>query len=239
MESQALAAKPHDHGKPEQGRVVGHSAVVCSPRSDAPGASGSEQARPDAELRDHAWQPRLVVLFSGHRVDEPGRATPRFPLEKVPIAEAAIGQALHRIGAGPGDLALTQGASGGDLIFAEACLTRGIRLQLLQPFPEAEFIQRSVTPSAGDWGARYRAVTAKLSDPVRCLQEHGPSDADPYERCNLWLLDTALAFGPERVRLLCLWDGGGGDGPGGTRHMVQEVQKRNGQVIWLDTRTLW
>jgi hypothetical protein len=180
------------------------------------------------------------MLFSGHRVDEPGRATPRFPLDKVPVAAAAIDQALQRIDAGPGDLALTQGASGGDLIFAEACQTRGVRLQLLQPFAEAEFIERSVTPSAGDWEALYRAVTARLSDPVRCLTpELGRSDADPYERCNLWLLDTALAFGPEKVRLLCLWDGGGGDGPGGTRHMVQEVQKRNGQVIWLDTRTLW
>lgn len=239
MELPVLAASWPNGGRPAQDRINGHRRVLSGTVSRAPGVYPAGKDAPEAHLRRHAWQPRLVLLFSGHRVDEPGRATPRFPLEKVPIAEAAIGQALQGIGAGPGDLALTQGASGGDLIFAEACLTRGVRLQLLQPFAEDEFIRRSVSPSAGDWGARYRAVTAKLSDPVRCLQELGPSDADPYERCNLWLLDTALAFGPERVRLLCLWDGGGGDGPGGTRHMVQEVKKRHGDVIWLDTRTLW
>ncbi|MGZ8189105.1 MAG: hypothetical protein ACXWTH_04330 [Methylosarcina sp.] len=34
-----------------------------------------------------------------------------------------------------------------DLLFAEACAKLGVRLQLLQPFPEAEFIQRSILPS--------------------------------------------------------------------------------------------
>ena len=29
-----------------------------------------------------------------------------------------------------------------------------------------------------------------------------------------------------------------GDGPGGTRHMVQEVKRRTGRVTWVDTRTL-
>jgi hypothetical protein len=39
--------------------------------------------------------------------------------------------------------------------------------------------------------------------------------------------------------LVCLWNGGGGDGPGGTAHMYNEVKRRTGRVTWLDTRTLW
>lgn len=186
------------------------------------------------------WQPRRVLLFSGHMVDAADRASPRFPLDKVPLAEAEIGKALDQLGAGPYDLALTQGASGGDLIFAEACQARGVKLQLLQPFPEAEFIERSVAPAAGDWRSRYYAAKAKFTEPIRCMPEElGPSDRDPFERCNLWLLHTALAFGPENVRFVCLWNGDGGDGPGGTLHMLKEVKKRMGQVIWLDTRTIW
>ena len=40
------------------------------------------------------------------------------------------------------------------------------------------------------------------------------------------------------MHFVCLWNGGGGDGPGGTAHMYQEVAKRTGQVHWIDTREL-
>jgi len=59
-----------------------------------------------------------------------------------------------------------------------------------------------------------------------------------YERCNLWLLNSAMAYGPENLIFICLWDGAGGDGPGGTAHLVAEIQKQAGRVIWLNTTTL-
>ena len=62
--------------------------------------------------------------------------------------------------------------------------------------------------------------------------------AIPYERCNLWLLYTALAWGVDKVRFICLWNGGGGDGPGGTAHMYNEVKRRTGRVIWIDSRNI-
>ncbi len=185
-------------------------------------------------------QPRQVLLFSGHMVDAPDRPIPRFPLEKVPIAEVEIAKVLDQLNTGPEDLALTQGASGGDLIFAEACQMRGVKLQLLQPFPEPEFIERSVAPAEGDWYSRYFAVKAKLTQPVLCMpNELNTAITDPFERCNLWLLQAALAYGSEKLRFICLWNGGGSDGPGGTAHLAAEVKKSTGQVIWLDTRRLW
>ena len=66
----------------------------------------------------------------------------------------------------------------------------------------------------------------------------GRDRRQPFERCNLWLLNTALAWGIDKVRFICLWNGGGGDGPGGTEHMYNEVKRRTGRVTWLDTRTL-
>ena len=64
-------------------------------------------------------------------------------------------------------------------------------------------------------------------------------EANAVERCNLWLLYTALAWGVSKVRFIGLWNGGGGDVPGGTAHMYNEVKRRTGRVSWLDTRTLW
>ena len=196
--------------------------------------------------------PHRVILFSGHMVDAPDRAAPRFPPACVPAAAAQIAAALDQLRAGPDDLGLTQGAAGGDLLFAEAAQARGMALQFLQPFEEAEFIERSVRPvcDGDDWVARYRAVAARLARPPQVMPAsapgaqagsgpNAPPDDNPFERCNRWLLDTALARGGDQVWLLCLWDGQGGDGAGGTAHMVGEVQRHHGHVIHIDCRRLW
>jgi tetratricopeptide (TPR) repeat protein len=192
---------------------------------------------------EDSWQPRQVLLFSGHMTDAPGRPAPRFPPDKKDIARQKIVEALDALGAGPDDLALAQGASGGDILFLEACRDRGVRLQLMLPLREPEFIQRSLLPSAeGEmWRRRYFALTASMKDAPHIMpDELGPplKDVSPFERCNLWLLYTALAYGIDKVRFICLWDGGGGDGPGGTAHMYNEVKNRTGRVTWIDSREI-
>ena len=191
------------------------------------------------------WQPRQVFLFSGHMIDTPDRPVPRFPPAKESIAAQSIAAALDQLGAGPDDIALTQGACGGDLLFTEACQQRGVKVLWLQPFREPDFIEKSVVCGHETWRNRYFAAKAKLAAPIRSAPEElgdPPPNSEPgyaYERCNLWLLYTALACGVDKVRFVCLWNGGGGDGPGGTEHMYNEVKRRTGQVSWLDTRTLW
>ena len=51
-------------------------------------------------------------------------------------------------------------------------------------------------------------------------------------------LHTAFSMGPEKVRFICLWDGQGGDGPGRTKHMYEEVKKQSGQDYIIDTNNL-
>jgi tetratricopeptide (TPR) repeat protein len=189
------------------------------------------------------WQPRQVLLFSGHMIDASDRPTVRFPAEKESVGAQKIAEALDQLGAGPEDLALAQGASGGDLLFLEACRQREVRVQLLLPLPEPEFIQRSILPSAGGdkWRDRFYLLTSGLKDAPRIMpDELGPlpKDMSPFERCNLWLLYTALSYGIDKVRFICLWNGGGGDGPGGTAHMYEEVKRRTGRVTWIDSRTI-
>lgn len=200
-----------------------------------------EQAMLHAPVR-----PRQVFLFSGHMMDAPDRANPRFPPPMETAVAERIAKALDSQNAGPQDLALCQAAAGGDLMFLEACLARGMHIQILLPFDEATFIENSVSQSAApltgdDWPMRYYAVQSQLRSPPRIMpNELGPlpRDADPYERCNLWLLDTALAWGVPKLRFVTLWNGGGSDGPGGTAHMLREVKRRTGRVTWIDTRKL-
>src|SRR6516164_5733952 len=101
--------------------------------------------------------PRKVALFSGHMIDAPGREKPRFPPDKEPIAARAIAETLADLGIGPADLMICGGACGGDLLFAEAALARGARLELYIPFDEPTFLERSVDFAGGDWRARFLA----------------------------------------------------------------------------------
>jgi len=187
--------------------------------------------------------PRRTILFTGHMVDAPDRATPRFPATRVDAAARRIAAVLDEIGAGPDDLALTQGAAGGDLLFAEACLARAVPLRLLLPLAEPEFVAASLLPvvDGAAWQARFRAVVARLDAPPReapvALGPLAPDD-DAFVRANLWLLDSALAFGADKLICICLWDGGGGDGPGGTRHLVDAVRGAGGRVVRIDSRSL-
>ena len=53
------------------------------------------------------------------------------------------------------------------------------------------------------------------------------------------MLHNAIAVGGEDTTLIALWDGEGGDGPGGTQDMVETAKKRGARTIVLDTRKLF
>ena len=187
------------------------------------------------------FEPRHVFLFSGHMIDAQDRKEARFPPDKEGIAAGAIARKLEEIGAGQKDLALCSGACGGDILFAEACNKLGVRLEIRIPFGEDTFLKHSVTFAGESWRDRYYAVKNNPLTTLFIMPEvlgPTPADENPYERNNLWMLCTALSMGPEKVRFICLWDGKGGDGPGGTKHMYEEVKKQSGQACIIDTNNL-
>jgi hypothetical protein len=187
------------------------------------------------------FEPRYVFLFSGHMIDAPGRKEPRFP-HKEKIAARAITKKVDKLDAGPKDIAFCRGACGGDLLFAEACLERRLHLEIRIPFDEPTFLKESVTFTGDGWWDRYYAVTKNPLTKLLIMPEELaplPKNANAFERNNKWQLYSALAWGPDKVHFICLWNGKGGDGPGGTKHMIDEVQKRSGRVYILDTTKLW
>jgi hypothetical protein len=185
-------------------------------------------------------RPRKVTLFSGHMIDAPGREKPRFPPDREAIAARAIAETLADLEAGPADLGICGGACGGDLLFAEAVLSRGGRLELYIPFDERTFLEKSVDFADRNWRARYFAAKAQAVLHF-APTELGPirEEEDAYERNNRWMLNSALRFGAEKLDFVCLWNGEGGDGPDGTRDMMDAVRNRGGQTRWLNTTKLW
>ena len=189
---------------------------------------------------EQAVSPNAVVLFSGHMIDAPDRKTPRFPADKESVAAAAIADALSGIGVISGDLAICGGACGGDLLFADACLARGMRVELYSPFDEPAFLAESVDFAGGNWHERYFAVKSRATLHVM-PDELGPlpDGENAFERNNQWMLARAARFGGERMAFISLWNGQGGDGPGGAKHLMEEARRKTARVVWLDTTKLW
>jgi hypothetical protein len=184
--------------------------------------------------------PKNVLVFSGHMIDAPDRKAPRFPPDKEAVAADAIANTIADIGAGPGDLGICGAACGGDLLFAEACLARGMWIELYIPFDEPTFLANSVDFADANWHSRYLAAKSVASSHVM-PDELGPlpHGENPYERNNRWLLDSAARFGDEKIAFICLWNGQGGDGPGGAQHFMDEARRKTTRIYWLDTRKLW
>jgi len=186
--------------------------------------------------------PNRVFLFSGHMIDREARAEPRFPAEKEAIAASAISSKLDELGASAGDLAFCGGACGGDLIFARACLDRGVGLRVRIPFTEPMFLNESVRFAGEYWVRKYYEVKQDSRSTVLEMPEvlgPLPKGADPYARNNLWQLYAALAWGGQKLHFICLWNRKAGDGPGGTKQMYDTVVQHLGQVHVLDTTKLW
>ena len=171
--------------------------------------------------------PRKAALFSGHMIDAPGRARRRaFRRTRSRSPPAPSPRRSPTSISGRAISAICGGACGGDLLFAEAALARSARLELYIPFDEPTFLEKSVDFAGDDWRARYFAAKARATLHVLPV-ERGPTPAgeDPYERNNLWMLEAASRFGPDKVDFVCLWNGERGDGPGGAQHMMEAVQE--------------
>lgn len=188
-----------------------------------------------------------VLLFTGHRVDSPGRKTPRFPAASELIARDAIKAAVQKESAGGGPvIAIGGGASGGDLLFMEVCQELGIERHMYLIIPRDEYVKASVAPSGPDWIKRFDVQMQAAS---RCREYQKFEDLpnwlqdkkgyNVWQRNNLWMLYNALAAGGISTSLIALWDGQGGDGPGGTEHMVQVAADRGARTTILDTKSLF
>jgi tetratricopeptide (TPR) repeat protein len=156
-----------------------------------------------------------VVHFCGHRIDAIGE-TGRFPAEAEASAATGIARVLddYRTGYAYGAL-----AGGADILWAEALVARGSELHVVLPFPEREFVERSVASCGESWVERFHRSLAAAAD-VR----YGTDDTRTADEV-LFSYGGELAMGlallrarylDADVRQLALWDGERADGLAGT-----------------------
>jgi len=200
-----------------------------------------KQAKPD----EVPPLPR-VILFTGHRIDDPGRPEPRFPPEKEVQARTMILETVSKIK----DetiipiLGISGGASGGDILFHEICEELGIPTKMYMALPKKEYINASVDDAGYDWVQRFEHLY-KTTDPQTLAETRvlprwlrSKQGYNIWQRSNLWMLHNSLAMSNDNVTLIALWNKTTGDGPGGTEDMIQRVIDRGANFIHLDTRKL-
>jgi len=189
------------------------------------------QREPETTESSTSWEFAQSVLFTGHMIDTATRAEPRFPARAEAPARAAIREAVLRLRGDGGEptVGIAGGASGGDLLFHEVCAELGVPTRLRLALPADQFVQQSVAPAGKDWVVRFEKLLEQLGPGrVRVMTEaDGLLDGateNIWQRANLWMIEEALRLAPQRV-LLALWDGRGGDGPGGTEHLLREAAR--------------
>jgi hypothetical protein len=174
-------------------------------------------------VAETAVQP-VVVVVSGHMVDAPDRARPRFPPAEVPRVAAKVGAVFERWNVGPGTTLVTGGARGADIIAAEAALARGARVRLVLALEPDEFVSRSVALPGTDWEPRLRALLAQATVEV----VGGPDDGELFARTNSRIAEVADEL-DERPHAVIVWNGEKGDGPGGTSDFVARLRRASGE----------
>jgi hypothetical protein len=136
------------------------------------------------------------------------------------------------------------GACGGDILFHEVCHELGIPSELYLALPREQFIKNSVSFAGPDWVDRFNKLYNTLQHHTLCQDEllprwlHKKKEYSIWVRNNLWELTNALVGGGIHMTLIALWDGKGGDGPGGTEHMVKEAKEKGAKTVIISMQSL-
>ena len=119
------------------------------------------------------FAPPVVVAFSGHMIDAPGRETPRFPATIEEQVKQSIKAALNTLNASVGYCSL---ACGADILFAEAMAERGGEVQVVLPFAQADFISISVAFAGPEWVQRFQSLLEKYPTVKLTVENYGGND---------------------------------------------------------------
>jgi hypothetical protein len=207
---------------------------------------------------------KRVLVFAGHMIDAPGRERPRFPANAEQLAREKIKEAIVKEMNIGGDVSCgyAGAASGGDTLFQEICAELEIPTRLYLAIPPQKYVGTSVNSAGQQWVKRFWDIynvhsqrqqvrilseveDAKTSDDYLPAWLRSKRDYSIWQRNNLWMLFNALieacdvTTGDPNLTLIALWDGAGGDGPGGTGDLVKKVEAIGARCEVIDTKKLF
>jgi class 3 adenylate cyclase/tetratricopeptide (TPR) repeat protein len=180
-----------------------------------------------------------VAVFCGHRIDLPGRSTPRFPAALEGQVSAAIRDRLQQF---RGQVGFASAASGSDILFLEAVRELGGEFTVVLPYPKAEFIADSVQTYPEDtWVNRFEQVIAQAREVVIASDCKPQNDELTYEYSNRMLHGLAqIRANQLQTELvpLAVWNCQHEDGLGETANTVGHWQQWSPHVEIIDLEGL-
>jgi class 3 adenylate cyclase/tetratricopeptide (TPR) repeat protein len=181
-----------------------------------------------------------VAVFSGHMIDRPDRARPRFPEAVANAVKKALKKIL--IGHHPG-FSYSSAACGGDILFLESVQELGGEINLVLPFEADRFVDSSVAFFPGSpWLERFRTAMGNAHSISIASEESSGNDGTIFEFSNLLMTGKAIERAlrlETRVVPIAVWDGSPGDGRGGTAGLVEHWRAHGYQVEVVDPRDFY
>ena len=193
----------------------------------------------DVDLVERLFRFPSVVVFTGHRVDQPDRLVPRFPAQLEAAVKHEIQKRIEQLNANFG---YASAANGSDILFLEAMLERDAEIHVVLPFERDQFMREILQAADGNnWAARYERVLSEAVEVQEASKRSQMCGQVSYEFANLMLHGLANVHAQQletKLRPLAVWDGRPGDGPDGTAGTVEHWQKAGLQVEIVDLASL-
>jgi hypothetical protein len=185
-----------------------------------------------------------AFLFTGYMIDHPNKERKTFPAEKENEIRKEILDKLESFKIGPDDRAYVGGLSAGsEIIFAEICAEKGVKVRAYLPLPESAYVREFVSPGGDAWVNRFYEIrNHPLVEENYQIENVGLPKAgdDPFERNNRWALYSSLGRGIDKVTLIALWNSHGGDRPKDldarlVLHMIELMRDTGGAIEQIST----
>lgn len=211
----ALALKGADDGARSSTLSQLHLLVGCLELANGEGEALFDMVRPPP-----------VVTYCGHMFRHD-------PESETRLADA-IDAALDGLGAKVGYGSL---ACGGDIMVAEAILRRGGELNVVLPFEDQSFIERSILPGGEAWLARFDRCRQSASSLTYASVSEYVRDRGQFR------FGLLLAMGLARLRAaplgakavqLAVWDGKLPDSDAGTSAEVRHWRRCGGETLIVE-----
>lgn len=196
-----------------------------------------EAMKPDPEVACRLLDalPRMkIALFAGHRLDEKGRASTRFPER---ISEKVSSRLRKELAKLHPDMGIASAADGADILFHETMHGMGKSTSVILPY-QIDSFRNTLLESAGEgWASRFDNVIRNAARvEVACTGRFEFSQDFVHAFCSDYLLLSALdsaTVNDAELLPVVLWDGRNERKAGGTADTVAKLCHLGLKPRWI------